>query len=258
MFWADLLSHAPVIDYLSQVVQTNRVPHALLFSGPEGVGKQLAARITAAQLHAEDVRFFQPDYTVEAMRDLLNDAILSGTKVFIFDRADQMSPVVANTLLKTLEEPPAGTTFILLTHRRQELLSTILSRCIELRFHPLPPATVAALLTTRSPDTSPLDRDRAVRLSQGSIGRALKFLTKECQSRAQALHKVLTQGGGICEGIEEWDQEELLAEIFLWYRDQGKDLERIEAALREMQNALSRQIKASVCLDRLLSRLRSS
>ena len=253
---ADLVSHAPVVEYLSQVIRTGRVPHALLFSGPEGVGKQLAARITAAQLHAEDVRFVEPDYTVEAMRDLLSDTTLSGTKLFILDRVDQMSPVVANTLLKTLEEPPAGTTFILLTHRRQELLSTILSRCVELRFHPLPPATVATLLVTRSPDASPAERDRAVRLSQGSIGRALKLLTKEYQSRSHALHKVLAQGSGICEGIEEWDQEELLAEIFLWYRDQGKDLERIEAALREMQNALSRQIKASVCLERLLRSIR--
>ena len=187
----DLLGHEPVVRYL----QMGKIPHALLFSGPEGVGKQLAARLLATQLGAADVRLLEPDYTVEAIRTLIEAATLSGTKVFILDRADQMSPVVANSLLKTLEEPPAGTTFILLTQRRQELLPTIISRCIEFRFHPLPPAIVTRLLAAQRPDLSPADRDRAVRLSQGSIGRALKLLTKEYQTRAQALHKAYRRVG---------------------------------------------------------------
>lgn len=100
---------------------------------------------------------------------------LSPRRVVIIDAIDDLERGGANALLKNLEEPPAGTIFLLVSHAPGRLLPTIRSRCRLLRFDPLPPAEVAQVLRAELPEASPAEIDALVRAGEGSPGRALGF-----------------------------------------------------------------------------------
>ena len=94
-------------------------------------------------------------------------------RVVIVDAADEMNRNAANALLKGLEEPPADTLFLMVSHAPGRLLPTIRSRCRTLNLSPLPDATVVELLARHAPDLPPADAGALARLAQGSIGEAL-------------------------------------------------------------------------------------
>lgn len=93
-------------------------------------------------------------------------------RVVIIDSLDELSREASNALLKNLEEPPKKAVFLLINHNPNATLETILSRCMKLRFAPLPDPTISQLLTTR---TSANDADAAqiTAFAQGRPGRAL-------------------------------------------------------------------------------------
>lgn len=90
--------------------------------------------------------------------------------------ADTMNSEAANRLLKTLEEPPAETTFILTTSRPEHLLPTIISRCQVVRFHALPGAQVRAALAERFPQTDTALLDAATAMAGGRFGLARRLI----------------------------------------------------------------------------------
>jgi DNA polymerase-3 subunit delta' len=93
--------------------------------------------------------------------------------VFLIDEADKLNDASANALLKVLEEPPSGTShLILITARPAMLLPTILSRCQMIRFSPLTPNEIETHLVKEQSVDSKTARLRA-RAAGGSIGRAL-------------------------------------------------------------------------------------
>ena len=104
-----------------------------------------------------------------------------GWRVTIIDPADEMNDQAANALLKALEEPPARSILLLLSHAPGRLLPTIRSRCQLLRMQPLPPSLIAQELAVRQPQLSEEDCDAVVQLSAGALGLAL----------------MLTQGDGL-------------------------------------------------------------
>ena len=112
-----------------------------------------------------------------------------GWRVVIVDGAEDMNPNAANALLKVLEEPPPRAILFLVTHAPGRLLPTIRSRCRQLKLSALEPATVDALLAQRLPDLSDSERQTLVRLSDGSLGRALSL----AESDGVALHRDLLQ-----------------------------------------------------------------
>lgn len=122
----------------------------------------LARSITIAQVR-----------TLPAM--FANKPALSSRRVVVIDAVDDLERGGANALLKNLEEPPAGTIFLLVSHAPGRLLPTIRSRCRLLRFDPLPDAVVASVLRLERPDASAAEIDALVRAGQGSPGRALGF-----------------------------------------------------------------------------------
>ena len=94
----------------------------------------------------------------------------------------------ANSLLKVLEEPPEGTSLVLLTENPQELLPTIRSRSIVHRLGALAAADLEALLAQRRPELRPQERALAARLAEGAVGRALTIdLSVYLASRQEAL-----------------------------------------------------------------------
>ena len=98
-----------------------------------------------------------------------------GRRVVIVDAADDMNTSAANALLKMLEEPPARTTMLLISHQPSRLLPTIRSRCRTLRLSPLSPDNMQAALTQAGADL-PDAPDALAALASGSVGAALRLL----------------------------------------------------------------------------------
>ncbi|MFM2391164.1 MAG: hypothetical protein RLZZ437_2719 [Pseudomonadota bacterium] len=98
-----------------------------------------------------------------------------GRRVAIIDSADDMNTSAANALLKLLEEPPAGATFLVISHQPQGLLPTIRSRCRELRLAPLDPAALSDALTLAGGDVDPADAPALAELAGGSVGEAFRL-----------------------------------------------------------------------------------
>ena len=166
--WQNVFGNVPRIEYLKKVLAENKFPHAVIFSGVEGIGKRKIAEICAAALLCENSNVepcgtcqsckmlaagSHPDfYVVELekskvikiaqIRDLQNEVLLqpnhSTCRVVIIDGAEFMNNAAANCLLKTLEEPTGQTIFILTTANRAGLLMTLRSRCSTVNFEKIP------------------------------------------------------------------------------------------------------------------------
>lgn len=100
---------------------------------------------------------------------------LSARRVIIFDSADMLERGAANALLKSLEEPPADTVFLLIAHNPGRLLPTIRSRCLTLHFPPLDDTDMAEALRAVRPELPDAEIAALVRLGQGAPGQALSF-----------------------------------------------------------------------------------
>ena len=98
-----------------------------------------------------------------------------GRRVVIVDCADEMNPFAANALLKMLEEPPARTTLLLVSHQPSRLLPTIRSRCRALRLKPLDPQAMQEALHQTGAEV-PAHSDMLAALAGGSVGDALRLL----------------------------------------------------------------------------------
>jgi DNA polymerase-3 subunit delta' len=150
-----------------------RPSHAYLFHGPAGTGKRTVARAFAAALLADgarspgtvaervardshpDLTWVTPSGAAEMLVVDIEEPVVaaaartpfeSARRVFVIEGADTMNDQAANRMLKTLEEPPAFTHLLLLADRREDVLATIASRCLAVRFDPLAPALIARRL----------------------------------------------------------------------------------------------------------------
>ena len=99
-----------------------------------------------------------------------------GWRVVIVDSVDEMNLSAANALLKILEEPPEHTLLLLVSHSPGQLLSTIRSRCCQLKLQNLTDECVSKVLALRSPDIPEAETLAIVRLSEGSPGRAFALI----------------------------------------------------------------------------------
>ncbi len=119
---------------------------------------------------------------------------LSPRRVVIIDAIDDLERPAANALLKNLEEPPAGTTFFLISHAPGRLLPTIRSRCRQLRFAPLDTAQMRLALSRALPEESPDEIDALVRVGNGSPGRALGFAGLQIAALDAAMDRLVESG----------------------------------------------------------------
>lgn len=117
---------------------------------------------------------------------------VASRRVVIIDAADDLEPAAANALLKNLEEPPASTTFFLISHAPGKLLPTIRSRCRAMAFPRLSDATVEHILGTQ--DVAPAARERIVALAAGSAGAALAFADDDVLALEGALDELAATG----------------------------------------------------------------
>ena len=265
LIWRNLIGHAATVDYLKKNIANGKFPHAVIFSGEEGIGKRLAAEICAAALLCENqvdgsacgvcencrlvLARSHPDfYVVEAeetkgtrnikigqIREMQSEAALrpinSARRVIIIDGAELMNNAAANCLLKTIEEPPSQTIFILLTASRSNLLMTIRSRCMTVNFDKIAAEEIRDVLISRGVENS--EAENLSVIADGSLGRALKLKESGgAQLREQAL-----------ETLEKISRKELSsedifkfgAEIADWSRENFADfLNHIQKILRDV------------------------
>ena len=199
-----------------------RPSHAYLFHGPAGSGKREAAREFAAELLAHDApdpensrartrSGVHPDLTWVApsgahimLRGDVDQSVVAAAghtpfeasyRVFVLERVDTMDDPAANTLLKTLEEPPAYVVLILLTDKPTQVLPTITSRCQGVRFDALPPVQLAERLEKHG--VAPLTARACARLSLGDGERALALALGDgpaLRARAEAFARAAVRG----------------------------------------------------------------
>lgn len=258
MGFSEFLGNQKIVAAIRGAFRASRVPHALLFTGPRGVGKYALARMFA---QAANCRRLTDDFCGEcdpcrqisqladpqklmeqglAERGEGADAatvertplILQGhpdvwalvpdpvrlknpvarptlrigqlravqraayfqpmgrRRVFILDGAETMRWDVANVFLKILEEPPGSATLILTAPSAFSLLPTIVSRCMQFHFAPLPLAEVEAILKART-SRKPSELKLAAQLSEGSPGLALEMNLEDTVEKRRAALRIL-------------------------------------------------------------------
>src|SRR5713226_9115035 len=255
MGFSEFLGNERIVAALRGALRSERVPHALLFTGPRGLGKFTLARMFAQAATCErlsddfcgecatclrvsqladpqklleqglfergesadaatvervplilqshpDVWALVPDpvrlknpvarpmLRIGQLRAVQRAAYfqpMGRRRVFILDGAETMRWDVASVFLKILEEPPGSATLILTAPSPYALLPTIVSRCLQFHFAPLPQAAVEKILKDKS-DLKPADRKLAAELAEGSPGLAIEMnIEQASQQRRNAL-----------------------------------------------------------------------
>jgi DNA polymerase-3 subunit delta' len=119
---------------------------------------------------------------------------LSNRRAIVIDAADDMERGAANALLKSLEEPPPGTVFFLVSHMPGRLLPTIRSRCRLLRFGPLPDEQMRVVLRRAIPEAEPNELEALARAGEGAPGQALRFAGLDIGTLDRALDELARTG----------------------------------------------------------------
>ena len=209
--FADIVGQRAMVQTLSQAIASDRVAHAYLFSGPRGTGKTSTARVLAKGLNCQDrpegtgepcgqcaactavdrgnfVDLIEIDAAsnrgideIRSLREKVHFAPSLGlTKVYIIDEAHMLTEAAFNAFLKTLEEPPPRTIFILCTTEPHKLPSTIISRCQRFDFHRISTSDVveklAQIAETEGVQTSPGALELLARSAGGSLRDATNLL----------------------------------------------------------------------------------
>ena len=255
MAFNQIYGHEKKIALLKAAVLNQRIAHAYLFYGIDGVGKNTAARNFAKMVNCEeggpdacdrcasclkmdhgrhpDLVTVEPEgqfIRIHQIREIQNQMRFSPlegkARIFIIPCAERMHTATANALLKTLEEPVANNILILISSRAHQMPATILSRCQRLRFNPLATDVVAAFLEREHS----LERTEAALLAAscgGSIGKALEMkenayvaLKNAVLDRFIALKDPLDFFSFLSEfGSEKEDVIRRLEVLLTWHRD---------------------------------------
>jgi len=247
-----------------------RMHHGWIFAGREGLGKAGFARAAAAELVAEpgvpqpppeqhpDILWLRPlpanddeakkrdegkaytrkrnisvDQVREMQRRLITRPTLGARRAVVIDSADDLEKGAVNALLKSLEEPPVGTFFLLVAHQAGRLLPTVRSRCTVLGFHPLSPDNLAGALSAEAPQLTGVDREAAIAAAAGSPGAALAFAEQGLGNAWQIMSRLVAQGD------PDFALRSELSTVLGQRPDRERQLAALEAALMVLASALA-------------------
>ena len=238
MGFAEIIGQKNQLDILRQALANNRLHHAYLFTGPEGVGKRTTALALAMALHCTeksgdfcgrcaectrvmarnhpDVRVIErlankKEISIQQIRDMEKElryrSFSGGRKIAIIDPATLLNPASQNALLKTLEEPPPDSLLILIAASAGALLPTLRSRCLQLSFGPLPRQLIAGFLLSEK-HVKPEEAELLAALIMGSLGAALEM---DCAELRERRREALAASRDDALQFLEWAES--------WYRD---------------------------------------
>lgn len=260
--YTQVLGQEKAKKLVSRSLLSGRIPHAFIFKGPDGVGKQLFAKGLAAALNCRALQdgcacgqcpsclkfrsLNHPDYLEvrpekgaikinqirEMCRALEYPPYESKYRVVLLEDVHTMRQEAANSLLKTLEEPPNGNILVLTAEASREVLTTISSRCQVVPFYGLSEELTVRVLQSVEPKLGDEQASLLARLSEGSPGRGLllnrtdmitlfKRLTKTVSDPEldgnRDVHILLNLGAEMAELKENLPA--LLGLLRLWLRD---------------------------------------
>ncbi len=229
-----IAGHRRLVSLLSRACARDTLPPSLLLGGPAGVGKRRTALAIATTLNCPQprstpelerdacgecascrriARGVHPDVIVLApgdsgsikidqVRDVIDRAgyrpFEGRRRVVIVDEADALVHGAQSALLKTLEEPPSASVFLLVSSMPDALLETVRSRCPRLRFGPLAPADVAAVLMRDHAYTEAAARAAAAD-AEGSVGRALGAESADIADARETARELLEQAARVSD-----------------------------------------------------------
>ncbi len=260
----DILGQQRVCEQLWAAVRSDRLHHCYLFEGRTGVGKATVALRLAMAANCEgdpsgplpctacrpcrsiaagqhpDVIELTPDpgkasgtITVDQVREVLRKLALhrhsARRRFIIVDPVDLVRVEAINALLKTLEEPPAGTGWILVTARVASLLPTVISRSLRVRFRSVPLGELEPWLAGRGVD----DPARLARLSLGSPGQALQLGSGRLEDLAAAREALLEALEGGPKGLFKYAEKLSASPRSAWEPRVGLCLDALELLLRD-------------------------
>jgi len=269
MGWSRIIGHEEVIERFRRSLKRERLSHAYLFVGPEGIGKEFFARELAKALlcaqgsgeacdrcpscakvehgNHPDVTFVRriegsakggrkAQILIDQVREEIQDPIAykpfeGRYKVFVVAEADRMTEEAQNCLLKTLEEPPPCSLLILAASRLEPFVDTVVSRCQIVRFRRLTDAQAERILR----DGHGIEEGRArvlARLAEGSPGRALLY---HAEGAFEAATWLLAELAAIVPGAEFAVAAQLLDKV----RETGSTLEDARERLRPILDLLA-------------------
>ena len=221
----DFCGNENMVSLLNNIVEHRRFSHAYLFYGEEGVGKKTIARQFAQAIlcknqnkpcmECDSCKKFltknHPDYfeigmdsskgkqgfSVSDARKLIEDAYIKPNegsyKIFLLNNVDTLLGASANTLLKTLEEPPKHVIFLLISGSRSGILETISSRCVPVGVYPVESEICFNEIKNRFADENEKQLQLVSQLCEGSIGRAIFYLDTSMGREALSISEKLLQ-----------------------------------------------------------------
>lgn len=307
--YSSILGQKQVKTLLNRIFETERMAHAYLFRGPDGVGKKLTALLTAARVNClepdkkgacsrcvscnkfrsdnhPDIVLVSPEngaIKIDRIRELCRSLAFppyeSKMRVVIIEDVHTMTPEAANSLLKTLEEPPENNLLILTAESSRELLPTIVSRCQVMTFYGLLANECIQVIQRQNPALERNESRLLAELADGSPGRALmmqqkglvavyrsvvELLDQDNQEEPDSISEVLQMAADI--GALKEDLPLLLGLLRIRLRDllinadQGGDFQhhrRRLAALDRAQHQLERNCNRTLVCEVLLFNLQS-
>ena len=241
-----IAGHQRIVSLLSRAVARQTLPPSLLLAGPPGVGKRRVAQALAETLNCTqprtgdeieidacgecascrriargvhpDVIVVEPGESGAIKIAQVRDVVMrSGFKPFegrrravIIDQADAMVADAQDALLKTLEEPPSASVFLLVTPAPDLLRPTVQSRCPRLRFGPLSAGEVADVLM-RDHEYAEAEARAAAADADGSVGRALAAESADLAGARAAAQQLLEQAARVSDPARRLDLAKNLA-----------------------------------------------
>lgn len=214
-----IFGHEDARHFLAQMREEGRLHHALLFEGERGIGKAtLAFHLAWNILSSQEGKFLQPEHNsitwhkmtqgchpgllyisrrfdlktqkfktgilIDDIRDVMHffnqTSQDNGWRIVIIDPAEDMNRSAANAILKTLEEPPAKTLFIIITHSSGKLLPTIRSRCQQISLRPLHDDEIKKVITHIFSNQNLPDEETLQMIIQRAKGSARKAALLLC------------------------------------------------------------------------------
>lgn len=203
----DVVGQDKVVKVIEHAIETNRISHAYLFSGPRGTGKTTTAKIIARMVNCTNLVDGKPCGVCECCKNIFNNndvveidaasnngvdeirelrdkvnlvPTLAKYKVYIIDEVHMLTVQAFNALLKTLEEPPSHVIFILATTEPHKIPLTIASRCQKFQFSKVSDDQIVNRLRQIVDNENVQITDDALyeiaRLSDGGMRDAINFL----------------------------------------------------------------------------------
>lgn len=271
----NIVGHKPQIEQLMKLVKSNKLGHAYIFEGQDGIGKFLVAKQIAAEIldvynidtEACDINLIEPEeglIKISKIRQLGEEIFLKPTisnkKVFIIRDGELMNEAAQNALLKVLEEPPEYAVIIIVTSNKEKLIRTIKSRCTSFKFLPLTDEQIRDFYKDETID------ENIIKFSRGSIGKA-EYLKKKnyvqeiIQIYGSLKNKNLLKLNKTFTDLKEYkeDIQEILELVMLKYFDEInqnylKRVQQIEI-IEECRQNLKRNANFDIALDYMMLRL---